>query len=292
MQSISMYGDLGADDPFAESDLAIMTTAAPLLSDPLLSEEGGGTVDVRGHDGLVTDQLPFATTVQWEEAEGLRSASLRGPSTWTSSCRSPTAWPSMPTPARSTSARCPAAFPAAGAGRIRRSGRGDVRRPWNRPAGARVDRRTRDGLRARRDELFGNAFVAEISGDAADLAILRWASGATTVTEYVVIPDGPARTSCRGSTTVRESFRGHRALSPRSSGRRPPACWSSCRPSGRARTRPGRWPRASGPRPTTSGLGCSASARAVTDSCPSRTWSPPASNRCWRASTPRTSTCR
>ena len=65
-QSISVYGDPSTDDPFAESDLAILTTPAPLLY-----EEGGETVDVRGHDGLVTDALPVATTVLWEEAEGL-----------------------------------------------------------------------------------------------------------------------------------------------------------------------------------------------------------------------------
>ena len=68
-QSIGVYGDPLADDPFAESDLAILTTPAPLLY-----EEGGETVDVRGHDGLVTDALPVATTVLWEEAEGLTSS--------------------------------------------------------------------------------------------------------------------------------------------------------------------------------------------------------------------------
>ncbi len=178
-QSISVYGDPSADDPFAESDLAILTTPAPLLY-----EEGGETVDVRGHDGLVTDALPVATTVLWEEAEGL-TVSVASRTLDVDQLVSIAEGLAVDADAGTVDVgSLPDGLPG----------------PLERVAAARVDdvsfgipgiglpvRETTTGHVAAyvpdEYQLFGHAFVAEISGDAADLAVLRWASGATTATE-------------------------------------------------------------------------------------------------------------
>jgi hypothetical protein len=177
-QTISLYGDPAADDPVAASDLAVLTIATSIPSD-----QGGEPVTVRGHEGLVGEVLPFATTVYWEEAEGFtimlasrtlavgqlvaaaeglavdadaRTVDLGG---------LPDGLPGPLNPVASSDIR-DVRFGVRTVLPLRQSTAGHV-------VGYRPDHYT----------AFGNAFVATFAGDEADLAILRWSAGATTATE-------------------------------------------------------------------------------------------------------------
>jgi hypothetical protein len=178
-QAVSLYGDPGAIDPFAVSDLAVVTAAGPLPRDL-----GGETVAVRGHEGFVEDALPFKTSVFWEEAEGftigLSSRTLDndqlvaiaegldvdadaqtveiGPL--------PDALPGPLLPVASTDT--------------------EVVMFGLQAAGLLLDEATTGHLAAYQPEgytPFGSAIVATFTGDATDLAVLRWLVGTTTATD-------------------------------------------------------------------------------------------------------------
>jgi hypothetical protein len=69
--SVAVYGDPAADDPFAETDLAIYTSDLPFVADQLDHPAGIAPLTVRGHDGFAAEHLGDGELVVWEESPGL-----------------------------------------------------------------------------------------------------------------------------------------------------------------------------------------------------------------------------
>jgi len=178
-QSISVYGDPASEDPFAASDLAVLTIASPLL--PYDQAE---RVTVRGHEGLVDDALPFATTVYWEEAEGLtiglasrsldvdvllaiaEGLAVDGDARTVDLGRLPDALPGPLAPVASADIQAVALGLQA--------------------TGLPLDESTAGHVAAYQPDdyaFFENALVATFAGNETDLAVLRWSTGASTATD-------------------------------------------------------------------------------------------------------------
>jgi hypothetical protein len=176
--SVSLYGDPAADDPFAAADLAILTVDGPL------SDVGDETVAVRGREGRVGDVLPLATTVHWEEAEGftigVASRTLDVDQLVTiadglavdADARTveigplPDALPGPLSPV-ATADLAGVSFGIQG-----------VSLPMQESTTGHLASYMPDDYGA-----FESAFVATFTGDATDLAVLRWMGGTTTATE-------------------------------------------------------------------------------------------------------------
>ena len=176
-QTISLYGDPTAGDPFAVSDLAVLTAAAPLPSDQV-----GEAVTVRGHDGLVDDALPFATTVYWEEVEGFTVA-LASRTLDVDQLVAIAEGLAIDADARTVDiGPLPDALP----GPLAPVAAADIEETTfgMQGAGLPLEESTAGGHVAayQSDEygLFGSALVATFTGDATSLAVLRWLGGATT----------------------------------------------------------------------------------------------------------------
>jgi hypothetical protein len=175
-QSISVYGDPAADDPFAVSDLGVLTSAGPLPSDPV-----GETVTVRGHDGLVDDAQPFAITVYWEEAEGF-TIGLSSRTLDVDQLVAIAEGLEVDADARTVGiGPLPDALP----GPLEPIASADIEAARFGPGGGLLplDESTTGHVAAYQPEgysLFGSAFAATFTGDETDLAVLRWLGGATT----------------------------------------------------------------------------------------------------------------
>jgi hypothetical protein len=183
-QSISVYGDPAADDPFAGSDLAILTTTVPLVPE-LQSVEGAQPVDVRGHDGLVQAVLPFAPAVLWEEAEGLTIAVASR----TLDVDQLVAVAEGLEVNADTRAVDLGSLPGDLPGPLAPVASADLDEVFfgiqsvGLPAQDSTAGHLVGYLPENYDNFFANASVAELTGDATDLAVLRWVSGATTATQ-------------------------------------------------------------------------------------------------------------
>lgn len=176
--SVSLYGDPAADDPFASADLAILTVDGPL------SDVGDETVTIRGREGRVEDVPPFPTTVSWEEAEGftigVASRALDVDQLVTiadglavdADARTvrigplPDALPGPLSPV-ATADLAGVSFGIQG-----------VSLPVQESTAGHIASYVPDDSGA-----FETAFAATFTGDAADLAVLRWIGGADTATE-------------------------------------------------------------------------------------------------------------
>jgi hypothetical protein len=180
VESISVYGDPAADDPFATSDLGILTDDGPLAPN-----EGGEAVDVRGHDGFVQEVLPLTTTVLWEEAEGLTIA-VASRSLDVDQLVAVAEGLAVDADARTVDL---GSLPADVPGPLEPIASTDIDQVLFGvqgvllPAGESTTGHVAGYLPEDYDNIFGNAFVAELTADATDLAALRWASGATAATE-------------------------------------------------------------------------------------------------------------
>jgi hypothetical protein len=178
-QSISLYGDPAAEDPFAASDLAVLTIEGPLL--PYVP---GEPVTVRGHEGLVDDALPFATTVYWEEAEGF-TIGLASRTLAVDQLVAIAEGLAVDGEARTVDlGPLPDALP----GRLALVADADIQAATFelQGTGLPLEESTAGHVAAYQPDHytpFGNAFVATFAGDEADLAVLRWSLGATTATD-------------------------------------------------------------------------------------------------------------
>jgi len=178
-QTISLYGDPTAGDPFAVSDLAVLTAAVPLPSDQM-----GEAVTVRGHDGLVDDASPFVTTVYWEEVEGFTVA-LASRTLDVDQLVAIAEGLAIDADARTVDiGPLPDALP----GPLASVAAADIEETRFGMQGARLplEESTAGHLAAYQPDeygLFGSALVATFTGDTTSLTVLRWLGGATTATD-------------------------------------------------------------------------------------------------------------
>jgi hypothetical protein len=179
-QSISLYGDPAAGDPFAASDLAVLT-----IDGPLLPYDQGQPVTVRGHEGLLLDDaLPFAPTVYWEEAEGF-TIGLASRTLSVGQLVVIAEGLAIDAEARTVDL---GALPDALPGRLASVASADIASVTFglHGAGLPLEESTAGHVAAYQPDhytAFGNALVATIAGDETDLAVLRYIGGATTATD-------------------------------------------------------------------------------------------------------------
>lgn len=178
-ETISLYGDPTAGDPFTVSDLAVRTAAGPLPSDQV-----GEAVTVRGHDGLVENTSPFATTVYWEEVEGFTVA-LASRTLDVHQLVAIAEGLAIDADAQTVEiGPLPDGLP----GPLAPVAAGDIMETTFGMQGARLplEGSTAGHVAAYQPDeygLFESALVATFSGDATSLTVLRWLSGATTATD-------------------------------------------------------------------------------------------------------------
>jgi hypothetical protein len=178
-QTISLYGDPTAGDPFAVSDLAVLTGAVPLSSDQV-----GEAVTVRGHDGLVDEASPLATTVYWEEDEGFTVA-LASRTLDVHQLVAIAEGLAIDADGRTVDV---GPLPDALPGPLAPVGSADIEETRFGMQGARLplDESTAGHVAAYQPDeygLFESALVATFTGDATSLTVLRWLGGATTATD-------------------------------------------------------------------------------------------------------------
>lgn len=70
--SVTVYGDPAADDPFGTTDLALLVSDADALAPEPLDGSDPDTVTVRGDQGTAGDDGRLGAWVEWEEAPGRR----------------------------------------------------------------------------------------------------------------------------------------------------------------------------------------------------------------------------
>lgn len=177
--TVSLYGDPTAGDPFAVSDLAVLTATGPLPP-----EEFGETVTVRGHDGLVIDAFPSATTVSWEEVDGFTVA-LASRTLDVHQLVAVAEGLAVDADAKTVDIgplpdTLPGPLDPVAAADIEETSFGMQR------VGLPHEESIAGHVAAYQSEdygLFGSALVTTFTGDATSLTVLRWLGGATTATD-------------------------------------------------------------------------------------------------------------
>jgi hypothetical protein len=182
-ESLDVYGDPTAGDPFAKADLAIYTSERPL---GLQLDELGGTdpVTVRGHVGVADEFLGDGVLLLWEEAPGLSI----GIGSWSLDVGHVLAIAEGLTVDAEADTIELGRLPDGIAGPLARVGSADdfSTSPAWAPLGPAVPA-SGDGYVAhyRTDDYAfpGQAIVAAVAGDTEDLTVARWLSAAGTAAE-------------------------------------------------------------------------------------------------------------